>query len=89
MKSLGNGLQRGGRERERRQERRQERSTAHNQSPEPVSKCVSVCVRMAIATICPAHGTFSVKIRTVPGKKGQLVNLNVHKCLCVSQVLFD
>ena len=78
LKSLGTGLERGGRERER--------SGAHNQSPEPVSKCVSVCVRVGIAAICE---TFSVKIRTVPGKQGQLVNVNVHKRLCVSQVLFD
>lgn len=54
----------------RKKRKERERSGAHNQSPEPVSKCVSVCVRVGIATICE---TFRVKIRTVPGKQGQLV----------------
>ena len=37
----------------------------------------------------PGMWDFSAETGTVPGKQGQLVNVNVHKRLCVSQVLFD
>ena len=75
--------------RERRKREVEETGKEQSLRPEPVSKCVSMCVRVAMATICPVRRTFSVKIKTVPGKQGHLVNLNVHKCLRVNQVLLD
>lgn len=81
LKALGNGLERGGGGREK--EKRRERGRAHNQSPEPTPRCVCVCARVATDTVCPAHRMLSVKTRTVLGKEGQLVTLNVHTYMCV------